>query len=728
MRVRIVGLCGLVLASALWLHSQVPFNADRHGGPEAAAKVIASPHYRPVAGPAREAVRTDLGRLPVSFVANRGRWDTRASWVAPGAEATAYFGDRGVRWALAPTGEKPGWALHQGLMGARAGTPTASVPAAGLVSYFVGEHHHAALPTATELTLADAWPGIDVVWSGVDGRIETTYRVAPGADPARIRVAWEGADGLAVTHEGRLSVSTPVRSFEEDAPRAFQDRHGARVPVAVAFELDAAGGYGFRLGSYDPALPLVIDPTVLVYAGFLGGTGWDVCTGIAVDGAGNAYVTGWTQSSQATFPDTPGAFQLGNPGGASDAFVVKIDRAGSALVYASFLGGTSRDLGTGIAVDGRGNAYLTGWTQSTAATFPDTSGVFQSENAGGGTDAFVAKVNPTGSALVYASFLGGREYDFGYGIAVDGAGNAYVTGWTGPRAAIDPHPPPVEEADAFVVKVNRTASSQLYSRLLGGGGLDFGYGVAVDGAGNAYVTGSTRSTTFPVTPGVFQPNSAGNFDAFVVKVNRNGSALLYAGFLGGSGWDEGRAIAVDGAGNAYVTGSADSTSTAASFPATPGVFQPENAGYDAFVAKVNPSGSTLVYAGFLGGAGGEFGSGIVVDGAGNAYVTGGTSSTAASFPATPGVFQPENAGDYDAFVAKVNRTGSGLVYAGFLGGARGDFGFAIAVDGAGNAYITGRTESTTATFPVTPGVFQPEGAGGGDGFVAKIGHRSTPPP
>jgi len=258
-------------------------------------------------------------------VANRGRWDSRASWVAAGAEATAYFVDGGVRWALAGAaeGDQPGWALDQALVGARAARPTASVAAGGIVSYFGGASDHAGLPTATELTLAQAWPGVDVVWSGTGGHIEATYRLAPGVDPSQVR----------------LSVSTPVRSFEEDAPVAFQEIDGSRVPVDVAFELDGADTYGFRLGSYDPSLPLVIDPTTLLYASFLGGSDFDLGTGIAVDGTGNAYVTGSTTSTAATFPETAGAFQAAYAGNA-DAFVAKVNPTGSALVYASFLGGS----------------------------------------------------------------------------------------------------------------------------------------------------------------------------------------------------------------------------------------------------------------------------------------------------------------------------------------------------------------------------------------------------
>jgi hypothetical protein len=378
-----------------------------------------------------------------------------------------------------------------------------------------------------------------VVWSGTGGHIEATYHLAAGADPAQVRVAWQGAGSVAVTAEGRLAVTTPVRSFEEDAPKAFQDIDGRRVPVEVAYDLDGAGTYGFRLGAYDPSRPLVIDPIVLVYAGFLGGSGNEFGQDIVVDGAGNAYVTGATNSAAATFPETTGVFQAAN-GGIGDVFVAKVNAAGSALVYAGFLGGSSFDVGIGIAVDGAGAAYVTGLTSSTAATFPETTGVFQAAS-GGDNDAFVAKVNPTGSALVYAGFLGGNGFEIGFGIAVDTAGNAYVTGDTNSAAATFPETSGVFQAtnggstDAFVAKVNPTGSALTYASFLGGSGNDSGRDIALDGAGNAYVTGGTISAaaTFPETAGVFQATMAGSFDAFVAKVNTTGSALAYASFLGG---------------------------------------------------------------------------------------------------------------------------------------------------------------------------------------------------
>jgi Bacterial Ig-like domain (group 3)/Beta-propeller repeat len=377
--------------------------------------------------------------------------------------------------------------------------------------------------------------------------------------------------------------------------------------------------------------------------------------------------------------------------------------------------------GEGIAVDSSGNAYVTGDTCST--DFP-TMNPLQPANDGtcGWGNAFVTKLNPSGSALVYSTYLGGSVADAGLGIAVDSSGNAYVTGETlSPDFPITPGA--FQTAcggggsgcwDAFVAKINSSGSALVYSTYLGGDGVDAGWGIAVDRSSDAYVTGQTNSTNFPVTPGALQTtcgsNSCSNSNAFVSKLNPSGSALVYSTYLGGSGGDYGNGIAVDSSDDAYVAGVTESTN----FP-TMNPLQPTFGGaIDAFVSKVNSSGSTLVYSTYLGGSGQDFGQSIAVDSSGNAYVTGATEST--NFP-TVSPLQPANGGSTDAFVAKLNPSGSALLYSTYLGGAGYDSGNGIAVDSSGNAYVNGTTNS--ANFP-TMNPLQAALAGGGDAFVAEI--------
>jgi len=386
----------------------------------------------------------------------------------------------------------------------------------------------------------------------------------------------------------------------------------------------------------------------LIYATYLGGSAHDSGFGIAVDGSGSAYVTGYTGSTD--FP-TEMPFQ-GTNGGGYDAFVAKLNLAGSGLLYATYLGGSGGDYGEGIAVDGSDSAYVTGYTGS--IDFP-TEMPFQGAN-GGGYDAFVAKLNLAGSGLLYATYLGGSESDYGEGIAVDGSGSAYVTGRTG---SIDFQTEmPFQGAngggyDAFVAKLDLAGSGLLYATYLGGSEYDYGYGIAVDGSGSAYVTGWTTSTDFP-TEMPFQGANGGGYDVFVAKLDLAGSGLLYATYLGGSNNDIGYGIAVDGSGSAYVTGYTGSTD----FP-TETPLQGANGGDDdVFVAKLDVAGSNLVYATYLGSSGSDGGHGIAVDGSGSAYVTGWTDST--DFPTTATPLQEANGGGYDVFVAKIGPSCNGL--------------------------------------------------------------------
>ncbi|MBN2489719.1 MAG: SBBP repeat-containing protein, partial [Planctomycetes bacterium] len=501
----------------------------------------------------------------------------------------------GITFAL--KGEERAWAVKLDFVGANPDAkPEGQDKQQAVFSYFKGPQKDwkTGLRTYSKVVYHDLWPGIDLVYSGTVNQLKYEFVVAPGADPAQIRLRYRGAENVAVTEGGALRVSTPVGGFEDAAPLAWQEIGGERVAVEMAYRLDpqAAGDtveFDFALGAYDPAHPLVLDPAVLIYCGYLGGINDDYGMGIAVDPAGNAYVTGETNSTEQTFPVTGGP-DLTHNGGFCDAFVVKVNAAGTALDYCGYLGGSGNDSGRGIAVDAAGNAHLTGWTNSTEQTFPVTGGPDLTHN--GGFDAFVAKVNPQGTALVYCGYLGGSASDDGSGIAVDAAGNAYVTGGT-----------------------------------------------------------QSTEQTFPVTASPDLTYNGGVCDSFVAKVNAAGTALVYCGYLGGSGADYGWGIAVDAGGNAYVTGY--TTSTQQTFPVTGGPDLTHNGGEDTFVAKVNAAGTALLYCGYLGGSGNDSSLGIAVDATGNAYLAGYTGSTEQTFPVTGGPDLTHNGGTADAFVAKI---------------------------------------------------------------------------
>jgi uncharacterized repeat protein (TIGR01451 family) len=655
------------------------------------------------------------GKLPLQFEANRGQTDASVGFLSRGRGYTLFLTSteavmvltrreaRGKRDRFSLT--QPGLAqpekttqtvVRMKLVGANPKPKLAGLEELpGKVNYFIGndpKKWRTNVPTCARVEYKNVYPGVNLVYYGNQRQLEYDLVVAPGADPKAIRLAFEGVHKFALDAQGNLILHTAGGELLQRAPIVYQEIDGARQKISGRYVLKTKDRVGFQVAAYDRTKPLVIDP-VLVYSTYLSGTGYDEGFGIAVDTAGNAYVTGFTESTD--FPTTAGAFQT-TSGGGRDAFVTKLNSGGSGPVYSAYLGGSGLDEGLGIAVDTAGNAYVTGLTQST--DFPTTAGAFQTF---GGT--FVTKVNPTGSTLVYSTRFGDGSSNAN-GIAVDAVGNAYVTGQTG-------------ASHAFVAKFDPTGSALVYSTYLSGGNTEAGFGIAVDVAGNAYVTGYTASSNFPTTVGAVQPTFGGGFrNAFVTKLNPTGSGFVYSTYLGGSNDDVGFGVAVDTAGNAYVTGDAGSTD----FPTTAGAFQPTYGGSeDAFVTKLNPAGSALVYSTYLGGSSQDLGLSIAVDTSGNAYVTGFASS--AEFPTTLGAIQTTN---NSGFVAKFDSTGSALVYSTHFGG----FNRGIALDTSTNpnAYVTGFTPTPSTDLPTTPGAFQTTPGGGGDAFVGKIAAFNTP--
>jgi Beta-propeller repeat len=469
---------------------------------------------------------------------------------------------------------------------------------------------------------------------------------------------------------------------------------------------------------YDPSRPLIVDP-VLSYATYLGGGADDAGRGIAVDATGAAYIVGETMSSD--FPASPDAVQP-ELRGASDVVVAKLTPDGTALVYATYLGGGADDLGRGIAVDATGAVYVMGQTAS--ADFPTAPGAIQ-PLFGGEEDAFVAKLAPDGATLVYATYLGGRSFDDGRAIVVDGTGAAYVTGGASAGFPTTPgavQPAPRREGDAFVAKLTPDGTALVYATYVGGSSFDIGSGMAIDATGAAYITGETYSPDFPTTSGVLQATHGGDSDVFVAKLTPDGTALAYATYVGGSSFDIGQGIAVDGTGAAYVTGTTGFFGGMNNFPTTLGAVQPTFGGLqDAFVAKLTPNGTALVYSTYLGGSQFDGGQSIAVDATGAAYVMGATSSS--EFPTTPAAIQPTLSGDADSFITTLTPSGVGLAFSTYLGGSGSDLGMGIsgqliAVDAARAVYVTWGTDSSH--FPTTPGVVQPRLGGGTDAFLAKI--------
>ena len=571
----------------------------------------------------------------------------------------------------------------------------------GRSHYFIGNdpsQWRTNIPQYAKVVAEQVYPGIDLIYYGDQRQLKYDFYVAPGADTNVITLAFEGIDKLEINDKGELVLHTPAGSVLHHKPVIYQELDGVKQTVKGDYLLKGGSKVGFQLDSYDVSKPLIIDP-VLSYFTYLGGSGHDKGAGIAVDAVGNSYLTG--QTTSANFPtanafqpsssgtevfvtkvnaagseliystylggnstdegfaiavDAAGsAYVTGHTdsnnfptvipvqaplgGGVlgGDAFVTKLNPAGSALEYSTYLGGSLFDRGNGIDVDAAGKAYVVGQTRS--SDFPITGGAAQTV-FGGESDAFVTMVNATGSALDYSTYLGGLDEEDGTGIAVDSTGNAYVTGSTAssnfPTAGTPFQRTLSGSSDAFVTKLDSIGSARVYSTYLGGRDEEVGHGIAVDGLGNANVTGSTASSNFPLAGSPIQGNIGGRSDAFVAQLNAAGSALNNSTYLGGGEDDMGNGITVDSSNNVYVTGTTSSIDFPTASPFQPVPFRP-NLGLgvvttDAFVAKIETGGSSLIYSSYLGGFGFDSGLAIVVDSAGTAHLTGEIQSLGEELP------------------------------------------------------------------------------------------------
>lgn len=655
----------------------------------------------------------------MSFEANRGQFDRRVQYLSRGPGYSVLVMSGSIELQLSGANYRAADPLSMHLVGAStAGRVAGTRRLPGVANYYVGAERsdwRSGIPTYAAVQQRNVYAGIDVVYYGNQSHLEYDFIVAPGADPDSIRLAFEGAERLEVAKNGDLLLHTPRGILRQHRPVLYQQSGSRRTDVKGGYFLMASREVGFRVGSYDRRRPLVIDP-VLSYSTFTGGAGADSANSVTLDANGNAYLVGTTNSG----------FNNRN------AFVQKVNAAGSAVLYTSFIGDVCDDSGTSIAVDGNGNAYVTGR-------------VILLGQFGYCTDkkVFVSKLSPTGAQVYGVTFGSDAGDDFGYDIAVDAFGNAYVTG----QASFAGFPTTVGSfqpegySGAFVSKLNAAGNAFVYSTYLGNT-ITIGYGIAVDTQGNAYVSGWTQDSSFPTTASAAQRTFAagGTVQAFATKLNASGSALLYSTLLGGNIADHANELAIDAQGNMYITGNTESDN----FPTTAGA--PDrtcgtdgmcNMAYvcgltcrferlsDAFVAKINPAltgAASLVFSTYLGGANKEQGRGIAVGANGTVWATGVTYSSALTFPVV-GAIQGQLAGTSDAYVAQLNSTGTGLLFSTYLGGGGEDDGAGIVTDTQGNAYVVGVTPSPD--FPRLNPFQSTFGGGGADAFLAKISVGAT---
>ena len=684
----------------------------------------------PFSSPSAAEVESNYGQLPLAFEPNAGRLNGRIDFTThTAAGSVALTGGAAV---LAPDAGHP-IGLH--LAGGADAEPTAMERLPGVVNDLRGsdpKSWETNLPTFERVRYPEVYPGIAIDWYGNAQTLEYDFRVAAGADPEQIVVRVAGARDLRVAGNGDLVIDSGRESIRQAAPVAYQPGDSGRRPIDAEYHLDG-GRVAFQLGDFDPARRLVIDPVLLDYSTYLGGAvsvgiPSDRGLGIAVDANGSAYIGGETNNSD--FNTTVGAFDTTQNSNSTDLFVAKLGLSGG-LVYSTYLGGDNTDQLKDVAVDADGSAYVTGFTNSVSG-FVTTAGAHDSTIDG--LDAIVIKLSPDGSALEYATLLGGNGNDTGNGISVDASEDVFIAGETMSTdfcVALDCSVEADADGavnDAFVAKLTPDEaaapgdSDVVYSTYLGGGLVDKALGIDIDPLGAAYVVGETASTDFDTTPGVVDGNDGVN-DAFAFKLNPAGG-LSYSTYLSGGQTDSASDVAVDGDGSAYVTGFAGTT-----FETTPGAHQAAIAGgpadRDAFVTVLDPTATSREYATYFGGAGDESSvPQIAVGSSGAITIAGSTASTTPSFPLVESL-QPDAGGD-DIYVTQLIPDGlaapadSDIVYSTFLGGGAAEALGGLALDSKGDPYVTGDTLSTDFCLGAACSIEPDSGDTAEDAIVAKL--------
>jgi hypothetical protein len=692
----------------------------------------------------------DYGQLPVTFEANRGQMPGQVKFQSQGKGYTAFLTTGGMVLTLHPssvaatsnnTQQQAGTTLKFRLLGANANPAViGEEPQPGKVNYFIGNdpsQWHTNVPTYAKVRYKSVYPGVDLIYYGNHQQLEYDFAVSAGADPQRIQFEIQGASNTSLDADGNLILATTSGKLLFKSPIVYQESGRQRVPVKGGYVIKDASHIGFQLEHYDASKSLVIDP-VLLYSTYLGGSGTEQPTGIAVDGSGSVYITGYTNSPNFPLTDLD-PLQTGT----NHIFVAKLDPDGSNLIYADYIGGNNEDYGMALALDSENNVYLTGGTSS--SNFPVVT-AYQGQQPGP-YSGFLTKVSADGSTLLYSTYIGGNTFDQSVSIGLDNLGEAVIAGYTlsqnfpvanAYQSTASPNQGGVYGVYGFLTKFSADGSSLVYSTYLGGS-TDVAQGctscwlapystiaaLTLDANGNAFVTGSTNTNNFPTTPGAYLATNStqqASTIGFLTKFSAAGNLDYSSYFYGSSGNAVAiSALAVDATGSAYITGSAESDGT---FPITStSICDPATYGFGCsytFVTKFDPTGSTLLYSTFLGPNNYATPKAISLDSMDDAYVLTGTSSN---------LLQTTNpiesyTGTADVLLVEIDPTASTQLFSTYLGGSSIQAPSDMALDSTGNIYVVGWTNSVD--FPTTQGAYQTGLGGGIDAFVAKIGAESGP--
>ncbi|MFC1558801.1 SBBP repeat-containing protein, partial [candidate division KSB1 bacterium] len=701
-------------------------------------------------GQANNQIIENYGNIPLAFQLNSGRFNEQVKFTTGGNGATMFFTGEGTTFLL---GRETGESLAKRASLKKEAIFDTPIPQVEDIemehfalklnfnnantqpdvsgedrlpwntNYLLGndpDKWRTDVSNYAKVRLSNLYNGVDLLYYGNKNRIKYDFVVEPGADPGQILLSYDfgdyyDSDLLTINNEGELEVKTPLGNLIEKKPYCYQIIDGNEIEVAVQYKIvdKDLNRFTFDVSEYNTDYPLIIDPE-LVYSSYLGGSGDDTAISIDVDNSGNTYVSGYTSS--ANFPVTSGAYSEAKTGN-FDAFVCKLNPAGTELIYSTYIGGSDEDTGINIKIDSSGSAYLVGYTKS--SNFPTTSGAFD-ESHNGDYDAFAVKLNSSGNTLIYSTYIGGSSYDVSItGIAIDISGNIYIGGQTAssnfPVTSGAYDESYNDGYDGFIIKLNPSGSALIFSTFLGGSQSESAGYININSSGNIITSSSTASSDFPITPGAYDENHNGSADVFITIFNPDGDSIIYSTFIGGSDSDALYDVTLDNSDNIYIAGRTYS----ADYPTTSGAYDESyNGDLDVFVTKFNPSGTSLQYSTYIGSSGFDASPAIAVDNSENLYAAVTTAST--DFPTTPGTYDDSyNGGEYDIGLFKLTASGNSLLYSTYIGGSNREIAYGFEIDNNNNAYITGHTKSSN--FPVTSGAYDENYAGSlTDGFVTKF--------
>jgi hypothetical protein len=697
--------------------------------------------YAKVPGTSKE-ILNRCENIPLFFIANEGQTDANVAFISKGNHCTMFFTPEGTLFSLTENQSNPtnGFALRLNFLNSNTSPEmVGEEKLSSTTNYFLGNNPSLWKTNVSnfgKVRLNELYKGIDLVYYGNQSRLEYDFMIKPGTNPSKIRLSYDlgnkKGNALSINEQGDLIISTPIGNIIEHKPYCYQYIDGKKQRVDGKYQVIDAGKniFSFSVGNYDKNHTLVIDP-VIEYSTYLGGNGDDLNFGVVRDNAGNIYLSGNTSSGD--FPTTTGVYSSKSKGDL-ESFITKLDPTCTKIIYSTFIGGDNADYGGNLAIDAKGNAYLTGSTHSW--DFPVTKNALVKEFKGPWSaqrpDIFIIKLSSNGDSLLYSTFFGGSKVDMNSIIYADGMGNAYITLYTEssklPEAPSSFNKKYAGKGDAYIMKLD-PAGNLIYSSYLGGKQKEVPTCIIADKEGNAVIAGTTNSPDFQRSVLTFDTAYHGKDDIFVTKISGDGSKILFSSIMGGKENEMPKTLKLDNEGNICLAGFTESSD----FPVTKNTY--ENAFHgkrDAFFSKISASVDKLIYSTLLGGNKYDCANSMELGQSGDIYLAGTTNSI--DFPTTANAFDKTYNGSYydygaensdggDIFICQLDINNSKLNYSTYFGGTGNEDLPQLIVKNTNDLMIVGQTNSPD--LPVTTNAINKTKKGRTDIFISRL-NLNTP--